>query len=114
MQDMAQIFKALSEETRLRIMGLLLEGELCVCDLMAILELPQSTVSRHLSYLRNAKLISGRREGVWMHYRVVDGGDHLGTELAEMLRNNLISFPRAGEDHRRLKQYLENGKKKLC
>ncbi|MBU4034431.1 MAG: metalloregulator ArsR/SmtB family transcription factor, partial [Proteobacteria bacterium] len=52
MQTTAQFFKALSEEPRLRILALLLSGELCVCDLMAVLQLPQSTISRHLAYLR--------------------------------------------------------------
>nr|HXK57067.1 metalloregulator ArsR/SmtB family transcription factor [Gammaproteobacteria bacterium] len=54
MKVIARLFKALSDETRLRILCLLLEGELCVCDIMAVLQLPQSTVSRHLAYLKNA------------------------------------------------------------
>lgn len=68
MRDLTQIFKALSDETRLRILALLALGELCVCDLMAVLKAPQSTVSRHLATLRNAGLVEGRREGVWMYY----------------------------------------------
>lgn len=114
MQDMAQIFKALSDTTRLRIMGLLLEGELCVCDLMSILELPQSTVSRHLSYLRNAGLVEGRRDGVWMHYRTVSDGDGLGTEVTELLRNNLLLVPQAGDDQRRLKRHQKDERRQAC
>lgn len=68
MKQLAQTFKALSDETRLRILALLTQGELCVCDLMAVLKLPQSTVSRHLAYLRHTDIITDRREGVWMHY----------------------------------------------
>ncbi|MBW7907420.1 MAG: metalloregulator ArsR/SmtB family transcription factor [Kiritimatiellae bacterium] len=66
----ARIFKALSEVPRLRILALLTSGELCVCDLMAALRLPQSTVSRHLAYLRNSGLVSDHRRGAWMFYQL--------------------------------------------
>ncbi len=73
-ESLAALFKTLSEPVRLRIIYLLLqEGELCVCDLVDTLELSQSVVSRHLAYLRNNGLVSTRREGVWVYYRVVDG-----------------------------------------
>lgn len=69
--DYATLFKALSEPVRLRILHLLLEkSELCVCDIVDTLELSQSVVSRHLAYLRNAGLLSTRREGVWIYYQV--------------------------------------------
>ena len=68
MKHHAQIFKALSDPIRLRIVLLLQsEGELCVCDLMAVLKLPQSTVSRHLAYLKRSCWVDTRRDGVWMH-----------------------------------------------
>jgi len=73
-ETLASLFKTLSEPVRLRIVYLLLEkGELCVCDLVETLELSQSVVSRHLAYLRNNGLVSTRREGVWVYYRIVDG-----------------------------------------
>jgi len=69
--SLAALFKTLSEPVRLRIVYLLLErGELCVCDLVETLQLSQSVVSRHLAYLRNNGLVSNRREGVWIYYRV--------------------------------------------
>jgi len=69
--DYVSLFKSLSEPVRLRILYLLLEeGELCVCDLVTALELSQGVVSRHLAYLRNGGLVSARREGVWMYYKV--------------------------------------------
>ncbi len=72
-ESLAALFKTLSEPVRLRITYLLLErGELCVCDLVDTLGLSQSVVSRHLAYLRNNDLVATRREGVWVHYRVVD------------------------------------------
>lgn len=64
------IFAALADETRLRILSLLSEGELCVCDLMQVLKEPQSKISRHLAYLRREKLVEGRKQGLWMHYRL--------------------------------------------
>lgn len=71
-QACSQYFKALSDETRIKMIGLLLDRELCVCDLMEVLDLPQSTASRHLSYLKNSELIKGRREGKWMYYKLVE------------------------------------------
>jgi len=73
-ESLAALFKTLSEPVRLRIVYLLLEsGELCVCDLVDTLELSQSVVSRHLAYLRNNGLVTTRREGVWVFYRIVEG-----------------------------------------
>jgi ArsR family transcriptional regulator len=72
-------YKALADATRLRILALLVEGEVCVCDIHDTLRLPQPTASRHLAYLRRTGLVEARREGTWMHYRmaaldpVVDG-----------------------------------------
>src|SRR5208337_3384154 len=65
------IFRALSDQTRLRILNLLQGGELCVCHLVAVLDVPQPTASRHLAYLRRAGLVVARKEGLWMHYRLV-------------------------------------------
>ena len=64
------VFKALADKTRLRILSLLGNNEVCVCHLHDSLELPQPTVSRHLAYLRRAGLVDVRRDGVWMHYQV--------------------------------------------
>jgi ArsR family transcriptional regulator, arsenate/arsenite/antimonite-responsive transcriptional repressor len=64
------MFRAFSDRTRLRILNLLREGEVCVCDLQAVLGAPQPKVSRHLAYLRRAGLVDVRREGKWMHYKL--------------------------------------------
>ncbi len=84
MKTTALWFKAYSEEIRLRILALLGAGELCVCDLMAVLELPQSTVSRHLAYLRNAGLVEGRRQDAWVYYRLLAPPGELGACLAAL------------------------------
>ena len=60
------------DATRLRILGLLLTGEVCVCDIHESLKIPQPKASRHLAYLRRAGLVETRREGLWMHYRLAD------------------------------------------
>jgi ArsR family transcriptional regulator, arsenate/arsenite/antimonite-responsive transcriptional repressor len=71
MRELADTFKALSDETRLQMMALLLENEeLCVCDFVGALGLTQSKASRHLRYLYNAGLVKDRRAGVWIHYRL--------------------------------------------
>ena len=64
------VFKALADKTRLRILALLGNNEVCVCHLHDSLGLPQPTVSRHLAYLRRAGLVETRRDGIWMHYQV--------------------------------------------
>jgi ArsR family transcriptional regulator len=63
-----RMFKGFADETRLRILHLLTRGELCVCDLVETLKLPQSKVSRHLAYLRRAGLVQVRKQGLWKHY----------------------------------------------
>ena len=64
------LFKALADKTRLRILALLGNNEVCVCHIHDSLGLPQPTVSRHLAYLRKSGLVAARRDGVWMHYQV--------------------------------------------
>ena len=68
--ELEHLFKALADKTRLRILALLGNNEVCVCHLHDSLGLPQPTVSRHLAYLRKNGLVAARRDGVWMHYQV--------------------------------------------
>ncbi len=89
MQQEAKIFKALADDTRLRILALLLDVELCVCEIMAALELPQSTISRHLAYLRNSGWVLDRRQGVWMYYRLNNNEHLLVNEIIPLLTNHL-------------------------
>jgi ArsR family transcriptional regulator len=98
MKNTVRIFKALSDETRLRILALLSHGELCVCDLTAILDLPQSTVSRHLAYLRESGLAHDRRAGVWMYYRLVDDDAPLQHETLTLLDRFLPGLPQIAND----------------
>jgi ArsR family transcriptional regulator len=70
-----KLFLALSDRTRLRLLSLMLDGEVCVCFFVEVLQAPQPTISRHLAYLRNAGIVQARREGKWMHYRIVEPKD---------------------------------------
>lgn len=69
-QDVATVCAALADSTRLRILALLSDDEVCVCDIYGSLGIPQSTASRHLAYLRRTGLVSARRDGLWVHYRL--------------------------------------------
>jgi ArsR family transcriptional regulator len=114
MKKIAHVFKALSDETRLRILSLLGEGELCVCDLMEILDLPQSTVSRHLAYLRNADLVEDRRQGVWMYYRLAGGESPLHRDLLALLQVRLAAIPLAAADQVALRSHLAKKNRASC
>jgi ArsR family transcriptional regulator, arsenate/arsenite/antimonite-responsive transcriptional repressor len=72
---MERLFQALGDATRLRILGLLLTGEVCVCHIHESLRIPQPKASRHLAYLRRAGLVETRREGLWVYYRLADALD---------------------------------------
>jgi ArsR family transcriptional regulator len=102
------MFKALSDETRLRILCLLLDGELCVCDIMAVLQLPQSTVSRHLAYLKNAGWLNDRRCGVWIYYSIVENGSSLHKGLLEALRESFGTLEVAVADRERLNEFCQH------
>jgi ArsR family transcriptional regulator len=84
--DLPQFFQALGDTTRLRLLNLMGEQEVCVCYFVEILGAPQPKISRHLAYLRNAGIVSARREGKWMHYRIVTP-PHIGA--SEVLRQTL-------------------------
>lgn len=70
---LARVLRGLADQTRLDIVNLLAAGELCVCDLEEMLEVPQPTVSRHLAYLRRSGLVAARRAGRFMYYRLAAG-----------------------------------------
>lgn len=84
MEDLSEVFKALGDPTRLRILQMLAEnGEVCVCKIQEVLEMGQSAVSHHMAALRHAGLVSGRREGQWIHYRINE----------EALRDGPLAYP---------------------
>jgi ArsR family transcriptional regulator, arsenate/arsenite/antimonite-responsive transcriptional repressor len=102
MEQLIQLFRALSEEARLRIVMLLTTGELCVCDIMAILEEPQSKISRHLAYLTHSGLTKGKRVGVWMHYSLKEPLEAAYKAEIELLKKQLPHIPQLCSDRDRL------------
>lgn len=113
MKTAALLFKALSDETRLRLLALLAEGELCVCELTAVLALPQSTISRHLAYLRHAGLVEDRRQGVWMYYRLAPAEGPLQRDLLALLAQRLPELIRAAGDREALARFRQ-GQSATC
>ncbi|MFH1702558.1 MAG: metalloregulator ArsR/SmtB family transcription factor [Nitrospirota bacterium] len=110
MDNLLNIFKALSDETRIRILKLLEDGEICVCDVVAALEMVQPKVSFHLSVLKEAGLIKDRKQGKWIYYSL-DESDifrrFLILSVIERISENLIQ-----KDKKRLGEFLKNKKSK--
>lgn len=84
--DKESFFRALADRTRLRLLNLLGDDEVCVCFFVEILKTHQPKISRHLAYLRRAGIVAARRDGPWIHYRVVQPGDE---NAAKVLRNTM-------------------------
>ena len=105
MQEILTIFKALSEGTRLRILKLLENGELCVCDIVVALDTIQPKVSFHLSTLKEAGLITDRKQGKWVHYKMNDSDIFRRFLLLSALER--ISAEAVAEDMRRLKDFMK-------
>ncbi len=109
MKRVEQIFKGLADGNRLRILNLLMHGELCVCDIQYVLDSPQPNVSRHLIYLRNSGLVMDRREGPRIYYRLSASPDDVRREVFAFLRRVFESEAAFAEDARKLKKAIENG-----
>lgn len=99
---METVFKALADGTRLRILGLLLTGEVCVCHIHESLKIPQPKASRHLAYLRRSGLVETRREGVWMHYRLAELTDPVLAAIVDAVRHGLTHLDVLRRDAERL------------
>ncbi|MBN1867531.1 metalloregulator ArsR/SmtB family transcription factor [Candidatus Sumerlaeota bacterium] len=114
MRDEAALFKALADPTRLRLAVLLaIRGETCVCVLAEALDQPDFKISRHLGVMRSAGLVEARREGTWMHYRLVKARSALERHLQDCFRDCLARHPDVRKDLARLKKVacrIEGGK----
>ncbi len=97
-----RMFRAFSDPTRLRILNLLLQGELCVCDIVSTLRMPQPTVSRHLAYLRESDLVEARRDGLWMHYKLAAPKTGFHKKLLECLACCFQDVPQLAKDAKQL------------
>jgi len=101
---LAKLFQALADPTRLRILGLLLNGEVCVCDIHDTLRIPQPKASRHLAYLRRAGLVATRRQGLWVHYRLADTPDPVAATIRQAVTHALGHLDIVRRDGQRLQK----------
>jgi ArsR family transcriptional regulator len=108
MQDLAVVFKALSDETRLRIVKLLEKGELCVCDLVAALDIVQPKASFHLGVLKEAGLIKDRKQGKWIHYSLNEAD--LFKRMLMVSVCEKADGGRINDDRKRLERFLRSKK----
>ena len=104
LDEMATLFQALGDSTRLRILGLLLTGEVCVCDIHESLKIPQPKASRHLAYLRRSGLVDTRRDGLWIHYRLAVVTDPVLAAIKDAVRHALTHIDVVRKDAERLQK----------
>ena len=110
MKSIAAVFKALSDESRLRIISLLFfSGELCVCDIEAVMGCTQTKVSRHLAYLRRAGLVDDRRQGLWMIYSIARPRNEEQKKTLDFLASVLLANDVARKDAGRLAGSIAKG-----
>src|SRR5208337_3813613 len=109
MKELEQYFKALADANRLRILNLLLHGELCVCDIQFVLETSQPNVSRHLAYLKNSGLVLDRRDGLRIFYRLAEPKHGTKKKLFEFLQDAYKSEEELQEDIARLREAIKEG-----
>jgi ArsR family transcriptional regulator, arsenate/arsenite/antimonite-responsive transcriptional repressor len=97
-----EAFKAFADPTRLRILGLLAGGEICVCNIHECLGIPQPTASRHLAYLRKKKLVETRKDGLWVHYKLAALDEPVLRVLMSAVTHVLSHCDAVGKDRQRL------------
>ena len=103
---LTSIYAALADPTRLRILSLLSEDEICVCHIHASLDVPQPTASRHLAYLRKSSLVEARRAGIWMHYRLAPIANPVIATVVKAALHALTHATISARDERRLQVAL--------
>ena len=123
--DLLTIFKALSEESRLRILGVLMEREMCVCEIEACLNMTQSNASRHLTVLKKSGILEVYKEAQWVYYKIDENFKSEHTELWKYLEIKLKELPTYQRDRSKserckvqnlcnnLRNHKEKGRKKI-
>lgn len=99
---MEPLFRALADRTRLRLLNLMGEDEICVCFFVEVLRTNQPKISRHLAYLRKAGVVASRREGKWMHYRITEPPDPHAARIFREVRAWLAEDEAMRRDRERL------------
>lgn len=100
--DRELFFRALADRTRLRIINLMADREVCVCFFVEILKTNQPKISRHLAYLRRAGIVAARRDGIWMHYRIATPRDESAARVLQEVRAWLAKDTSMQQDLKRL------------
>jgi len=113
-KEFMSITKALGDENRVRILMFLRGGELCVCQIIEMLQLAPSTVSKHLAILRQAGLIDCRKNGRWIHYRLAEELTEVAMGALRWVTNSLCSEKRVHEDDEKLKKVKGTCLEVLC
>jgi ArsR family transcriptional regulator, arsenate/arsenite/antimonite-responsive transcriptional repressor len=115
MNDVLNVAKALADANRLRALMALGSGELCVCQILEVLALAPSTVSKHLSILHQARLVEARKEGRWMYYRLPGrAASKTVKEALAWVRQNLADAPQIVQDSKKLTKILSMDRETLC
>jgi ArsR family transcriptional regulator len=109
MLQVETVFKALGDANRLRIVNLLLHGELCVCDIQYVLENSQPNISRHLAYLKRSEMVLDRRDGYRVLYRLANAKESDKKRLFDFLRGIFESEDQLRQDTKRLKEAIASG-----
>jgi len=104
LQQLEELFKALADATRLRILRLLMAGELCVCNIHDALKIPQAKASRHLAYLRRVGLVTTRREGLWVYYSLSKSADPIVATIEDATTHALGHVEALRKDAERLEK----------
>ena len=114
LSDLDDLFKGFADPTRIRILNLLVAGELCVCDLVEILELPQPTVSRHLAYLRGVGLVVSKRDSNFAHYRLAEPANRIHANLINCVRGCFTGIKSLDSERRRAVGRVDRREKEPC
>jgi len=114
MRDLMAVLKALADENRVRILMALRPGELCVCQIVELLGLAPSTVSKHMAILKQARLVENRKEGRWMFYRIAEDATVEAQAMTSLAARLLAEDPQLRDDARRMKQILKTDRDELC
>jgi len=115
MRELMAVLRALGDENRVRILAALDGRELCVCQIVELLQLAPSTVSKHLSILKDARLLDARKQGRWIHYRLADSDVLAAAQQAtRFILDSVTRTKQATDDAERLRTILQMDPEELC
>lgn len=114
LSDLDALFRGFADPTRIRILNLLVAGEMCVCDLVEIIGLPQPTVSRHLAYLRGTGLVAVTRNSNFAHYRLTEPMNHIHQNLINCVSGCFVGIKSLDVERRRAITRVRQREKEPC